>query len=396
MVRTLSLAAAVLAILMPQQPATEAPRTFQLDGQLLVRIKAQHDADIFKRATHDADAAMHSGPFSVTQKSPTPPSGDKHDYLSLAPYYWPNPATDNHLPYIRRDGQRNPQVNAIPDHTDIFAMEKAVHALALGYELTNREDYAKRATLLIRTWFLDPQTRMHPNIQYGQAVLGENSGRPEGVLEARGLPEVTDAVGMLHGSLSWTPEDQKGIEAWFTDYYQWLTTSKIALGEAAHSNNHGSWYDAQTAGIALFLGKTIEARTLINDVKTKRIARQIDPDGKQPLELARTKSFSYSIFNLEALMQLANEGDRVGIDLWHYRAPNGGSIQAAVDYLMPFALGKDKWSYETITGFDGDDLRLPLLRAAVHYHDPKYLAASERLGGSDSIEVLLLKAQLSQ
>lgn len=376
------------------RPVTEAPRTFQIDGQLLVRLKAEQDKTVVKRAVHDADAELNSGPFTVTQKSAAPPSGNKHDYLSLAPYFWPNPATPNHLPYIRHDGERNPQVKSIPDHTNMSAMVKAVHALALGYELTGREAYAARAALLIRTWFLDPKTSMRPNMQYAQAVPGKSTGRPEGVLEARGFIEVTDAAGMLQGSKSWTADDQKEIQAWFSEYYQWLTTSEIALGEAAAKNNHGSWYDAQTVGIALFLGKTNEARSLLEAAKEKRIGRQIQADGKEPLELARTKSFSYSIFDLEALMQLADYGNLTGVDLWHYRAPDGGSIQAALDYLMPFALGEQKWPYETIDGFDGKGLRVPLLRAAVHLHNPKYLQASERLGGPDSMEVLLLKAQL--
>lgn len=393
MVRILTLAA-TLALQIAQQPAPDVPRTFQIDGQILVQAKAQRDPSLIKRAQHEADAEMHAGPFSVTDKTATPPSGDKHDYLSLAPYFWPNPATSNHLPYIRRDGQHNPQVNAISDHNEIASMAKAVHALALGYMLTGREDYARRATLLIRTWFLDPKTLMHTNMEFAQGVPGKSNGRAEGVLEARGFTEVADAVGMLRGSSSWTPDDQKSIEAWFRDYYHWLTTSPIAIEEAAARNNHGSWYDAQAVGIALFLGNTIEARALLDDAKLKRIAKQIEPDGKQPLEIARTKSFSYSIFNLTALMQLADYGDRVGIDLWHYSAPNGGSIQVPLDYLLPFALGEKKWPYETITGFDADDLRIPLLRAALHLHDPKYLAANEHLGASDSVEALLLKSQL--
>lgn len=395
MPRMLSMAALALAMLVPPQAVIEAPQTFQIDGHLLLRLRNQHNETVLKRAEREADAAMHAGPFSVMQKSVIPPSGNKHDYLSLAPYFWPNPSTPNHLPYVRHDGQRNPAIKDISDHTEIFEMEKAVHALALGYVLTGREDYATHATVLIRGWFLDPQTMMLPNMEYAQGVPGKSTGRPEGVLEARGLPEVTDAIAMLHGSSSWTAADQSGMEAWFNQYDHWLRTSRLAQGEHNARNNHGSWYDAQAVGIALFLGKTDEAKTILDEARQRRIAAQIEPDGREPLELARTKSFSYSVFDLEALMQLADYGDDVGVDLWHFRAPDGASIQAALDYLIPFALSQKKWPYQAINGLDGKELALPLLRAAVHLHNPRYLAASQQLGAPDSLEGLLLQASLS-
>ena len=58
-----------------------------------------------------AGAALSAGPFSVTDKAVVPPSGDKHDDMSQAPYWWPNPATPNGLPYVQRDGERNPEID---------------------------------------------------------------------------------------------------------------------------------------------------------------------------------------------------------------------------------------------------------------------------------------------
>lgn len=43
-------------------------------------------------------------------------SGNKHDYYSFPPYWWPNPDTQDGLPYIRKDGQTNPDANS--DATD--------------------------------------------------------------------------------------------------------------------------------------------------------------------------------------------------------------------------------------------------------------------------------------
>jgi hypothetical protein len=375
------------------QSPKAVPKTYEIDGQWLAQAGAMSDSAIVKAARAEADSAMHSGPFTVTAKDQTPPSGDKHDYLSLARYYWPNPTTATHLPYIRKDGQSNPQIEAIPDHTNLFKMIAAVHTLALGYELTGREEYAARATMLLRVWFLNPETRMNPNLEYSQAVLGVNGGRGRGILDARRLPDVADGIAMIASSKSWTPEDQRGMIAWFTQYYQWLRTSENGKVEEAATNNHGSWYMFQAVGIALFLGKQEDARAMLMKVQ-ERIASQIQKDGKQPLELARTKSFDYSVFNLEALMRLADYGQLVGVNLWKYEAPNGGSIRVALDYLMPFATKSEHWKFEEIEGFNGSSLRSCLLNGALHFRDPQYLEASSHLEGKDTAEILLQKSKI--
>jgi hypothetical protein len=376
------------------QETPRAPKTYELNGLVLLQLKGQPNSPIVQAVRAEADAAMHQGPFTVTSKSQIPPSGDKHDYMSMAPYFWPNPATVNHLPYVRRDGEHNPEIDSITDHANIFKMEKAVHALALGYALTGQEDYAARATLLLRTWFLTPETRMNPHLKFAQAVLGVNTGRGIGIIETRGLPAIIDSIAMLRGSKNWTAADEAGMQAWFGKYYEWLTTSTPGREEANAKNNHGSWYAVQSVDIALFLGKQSEARSMLEEVKTERIGGQIEPDGKQPLELARTRAFGYSVFNLQALMQLADFGEQAGVDLWNYQAPNGGSIRAALGYLIPFAMKEQPWPYKAITGFDGDTLKMPLLRAALRFHSPKYLAASDRLEGRDTIEMLILRDQL--
>ncbi len=369
------------------------PATLVINGAFLAQVKKQQDPAILEAARSEADQSMDAGPFSVMQKNATPPSGDKHDYMSLAPYWWPNPATPNGLPYVRRDGETNPQARSIPDHANIFKLEDAAHALALGYYLTGKQAYAARAVLLLRTWFLDPATRMNPNLNYAQAVLGINNGRGIGLIEMRGLPQILDAITLLSGSASLTQADRDGLHKWFSMYLDWLQNSRNGRDEAAAKNNHGSWYDQQLAGIALFLGDKDLARKVAETAKTKRIALQIKPDGSQPLELARTKSFSYSVFNLTALMRLAQEAQSTGVDLWSYRAANGASLRAALDYLLPYAEGSKKWTYETLNGIESDSLTIPLLLAALNYREPAYLADAQKLEKTRNVEVLLLQKE---
>jgi len=380
--------------------AKDLPRVFLLDAKILAAQKQQFvkmgaKAPLAAAAMHAADQAMKEGPFSVMQKDMTPPTGDKHDYMSLAPYFWPDPKSPNGLPYIRRDGERNPEISKIPDHGNMGRLGRDARALALAYYLTGNESYASRAALLLRTWFLDPATRMNPNLEFAQGIPGINHGRPTGVLESQDLTYVVDAIGLLAGSKNWSARDQKEMEAWFRSYIKWLQESPNGMGERNAKNNHGTYYDIQLADFALFLGNQELARQVIQESESKRIASQVEPDGSQPLELARTRAFSYSVMNLRGLMALAQLGQPLDVDLWAFKTADGRSIRKALDFLAPFAAGQKKWEYKQITGLNPTELSPLLLRAAAYYHEPKYDQLARKLeSSSDSVDILLLQAAL--
>jgi hypothetical protein len=373
-----------------------APRTLAIDGSFLAQVKAHPSAEILAAVRSEADEAMSVGPFSVMDKKEMPPSGDKHDYMSLAPYWWPDPSKPNGLPYIRRDGETNPERYKCTDDSEFNKVQSAVHALGLGYYFTGDEKYAARAVLLLRAWFLDPATRMNPNLNFAQAVLGVNTGRGTGLIDVHGLPRMLDGMTLLAGSPSLTAQDKDGMRKWLNEYLDWLQTSKNGRDETDAKNNHGSWMDAQVAAIALYLGDQTLAHTIAETAKTNRIAFQIKPDGSEPLELARTKSFSYSVFNLDALERLAEEARLAGVDLWSYRAEDGASIRAALDYLLPYGEGEKKWTYQALNGVDGGSLAEPLLLASMGYHDAAYLAAAKKLEKHADAEMLLLQAEAEQ
>lgn len=369
---------AVMLILSAQALAQRTPRVFLLNAGKLAETKQRlRDGDKrlaapLRKLESDARKALSQEPTSVVTKATTPPSGDKHDYMSQAPYFWPDPAKPNGLPYIRRDGERNPEINKITDHHTMDLMVAATSTLSLAYYLSGNEQYATKATELLRAWFLDPRTRMNPNLQYAQAIPGVNTGRGIGLIETRGLADVVDSIGMLAGSRAWTGADQRGLEDWYGKFLQWMMESKNGRDEAAAKNNHGTYYDVQATSFALFLGKRDLAKQILETAKQKRIALQIEPDGRQPLELVRTKAWGYSNGNLDGLLLLAQLGESVAVDLWNYQTKDGRGIRQALEYLYPFAIGEKKWTDQQLGEWPPQILFPLLRRALLRYKDEKF------------------------
>ena len=384
---TFMLAAAFLIIENSCAAADEAPRVFLLEPRQLGEVKTRirsGDATVssaFDKLLHEAKRARASETFSVVDKNLTPSSGDKHDFMSVAPYWWPNPNTPNGLPYVRRDGEVNPERDQTSDRKSLENMVRGVNTLSLAYFFTGREEYAAQATKLIRVWFLDAATKMNPNLKYAQAIPGRNNGRAAGIIETYNLPELIDAVGMLSGSKSWDHSNQRALQDWFYAYLTWLLESPEGRTEAKTENNHGSWYDVQIASYALFIGKNELARKVLNEVPTARIAKQIEPDGRQPRELERTQAWSYSLFNLEALFDTASIADKLGFDLWNYQTQDKRGIHKALDWLLPFATGDKKWSYQEISVWQPEKLAPLLRRAALQYREMSYENALSKLPG---------------
>jgi hypothetical protein len=368
-----------------ESKATEnAPRVFSLPALKLKALRHGIASGSVKDAAidqlrKDADAALKQGPLSVTDKAINPPSGDKHDYMSLAPYWWPDKNKPNGLPYIRRDGETNPEIQKVPDHKNFDKLISTAHTLALSYYLLGDESYATHATQLLRAWFFDPQTRMNPNLEFAQGIPGINQGRGTGLIETRALYRLVDAIGLLGGSKSWTIADQKGMEDWFGKFLEWLLNSKNGKEEAAAKNNHGTYYDVQVVSLALFLGKADVAGDFLQTAREKRIALQVEPDGKQPLELERTKALGYSTMNLAGLFELAILGESAGVDLWNFQTADGRSLRKALDYLTPFVSGEKKWPYPQIIEYKVDEISPLLMMAGVEFKEPRYKDTAVRI-----------------
>jgi len=337
-------------------------------------------APAYARLLDDAKSALTLGPWAVTDKKGIAPSGDKHDYMSFGPYWWPDSTKPNGLPYIRRDGQVNPGSRGAESNSPSFQkMAGTVSTLALAYYFSRDETYARRASLLLRTWFIDSATRMNPNLRYGQAIPGVTDGRGIGLIDTRELSSLADAVGLLGASSAWPTSDDRAMHEWAREFLRWMRTSPQGREEANATNNHGSWYDVQIVALAYFTGDSALAEETLRTSTTRRIEQQILPDGRQPRELERTRSLSYSEFNLEALTRLAELARFTPVDLWHHAPAEGGGIGAALRYLAPYVDGTRAWAGEQITPADPLELLAPLRRAERGLQDASLHAALQRI-----------------
>jgi len=331
----------------------------------------------------EAARALQLAPPSVMDKLLMAASGDKHDYFSFGPYWWPDPARPGGLPYIRRDGEVNPDSKKGTDDTAFGRMGEAVATLGLAYWFTGEEQYAQKAAALVRVWFLDPATRMNPNLEHAQAIPGVNDGRGIGIIESRHLTAICDALALLGDSPAWPAGDRAAFRQWLDTYYGWLTNSGHGRDEQGERNNHGSWYDVQASYLALALDRPAEARQILTDGLTRRLAHQVRPDGAQPLELARTKSLDYSLFNLEALFDCAALAEHVGLDWWRFTTPDGRSLRAALAYLAPYADPAKPWPKEDLHAADRSRL-LPLFtRYLRHVDEPIFHTLLERFSTTE-------------
>lgn len=363
----------------PMTVSSEAspPEVLLIDPDRLVEARRRVEENdpalqsAIERLMRDAEAALDEGPFAVVDKPMVPPSGDKHDYMSVGPYWWPNPDTEDGLPYVRRDGETNPERREY-DNVGLSAMGKAVTSLGLAHFFTGEERFAEHAATLLRTWFLDEDTRMNPHLTYGQAIPGRVDGRGIGIIDTMGLPAMLDSVSMLQASEAWTEEDQQGLQAWFSEYLDWILTHPYGQKERAARNNHGTWYDVQAASYALFTGRLDVAREVLEGVPENRIITHFEPDGSQPHELARTKSYGYCVMNLRGFFALARQAEKLEIDLWGFEDDEGRSIRKGLDWVLEHAFGESEWEHQNLSEIKPGSA-LPLLRtAAVVYDEPAY------------------------
>ena len=328
------------------------PRVWNMET--LKKANADYPA-LVEKIIKQADKYLPKTILSVVDKKKPAPSGDKHDYYSCAPYYWPDEKNPSGK-FIRKDGEKNTDVTT-PDKNNMGTMANSVIYLSLAYNLTSEEKYAAKAVENLRIWFLNPKTRMNPNMNFGQTIQGyfDGKGRGAGMIETYKLVEMLDGVELLKKSTKFTASDKEGLQHWFSDFLNWMMTSEVGNQEYNAKNNHGTAFDVQATRYALFAGKNDIALKFINNFPSRRLFAQIEPDGKQPAELARTKALHYSAFNIVHMLDMCLIANTLNIDLLSKKSDDGRSILKAIEFMAQYA-GKpqSRFPYSQINEWDAD------------------------------------------
>lgn len=329
------------------------------------------------RILQAADSYLAQRPITVTAYTSLRSKGGLHDYFSEGDYWWPNPH-DPSGPYIRRDGYSNP-ANFNAHREALIRLSIQMPALVAAYVITRDLRYAHHAMLHLRAWFLDPATRMNPSLRYAQAISGITTGRGIGIIDTIHLIEVTRAARHLEKAAILSGAERSGLKSWFAQYLGWMRISKNGREEEAARNNHGSCWVAQVAAFAAFTNDHEVLALCREQFKTELLPTQLAPDGSFPLELARTKPYNYSLFNLDILSvicRIVNEGSATSEDLWRFTTQRGQQFKKAIEFMYPYIKDKKSWPYRhDVEYFDDLPNRQPsLLFAGLAYREPKYIA----------------------
>jgi hypothetical protein len=341
------------------------------------------------RVLKAADAFLLEKPVTLTAASSPRSAGGPHDFFSEGDYWWPDPAHPDG-PYIRRDGQTNPE-NFEAHRQAMRRLSVQVPTLAAAWKITKDRKYADHAVRHLKAWFVDPATKMNPHLKYAQAIHGRFTGRATGLIDTLHLVEVARAVEVLQSSGAFTPSDWTEVTRWFKDYLHWMVTHPYGIEERDATNNHGTCWVTQAAAFAHLTEDEAVLDFCRDRFKKVLVPNQMTMNGSFPQELTRTKPYSYSLFNLEAFAAAAQILSTPKDDLWKFETDNARGLRASVAFLFPYIKDKKRWPLEPdVQYYEHWPMRqAALLFAGVAYGKPEYIEVWKTLPADSDVDEVI-------
>ena len=239
---------------------------------------------------------------------------------------------------------------------------------------------------------------MNPNLEYAQAIFGVSKGRGTGIIDTLHLVEVARAARVLEAAGGISPADADAVRAWFAAYVDWMATSKNGREEEEAKNNHGTCWVLQVAEFAQLAHRPDLLALCSARLKDAIVPDQIAKDGSLPLELARTKPYSYSLFNADVLAGICQSLSTREDDLWRFKGPKGAGVGDTVAFLFPFIADKSKWPYaKDVEYFDDLPSRRPsLLFAGEALGRPQYVDLWQQLDPTPTVPEVIRNLPIRQ
>ncbi len=327
------------------EPARPVTFLISPDHYLSMRQTIQNAPEPWMKTALDslrgeAEKAMSKGPWSVMDKNDTqlPPSGDKHDFYSLSIYWWETPDGT----WVWRDGERNP-ASILPDEAGLQQLFSTVKILSNAAWFLDEPRYGEKAASLLRHWFLDPETAMNPNLNFAGAIPGKSTGRGVGIHRFKDFAFIIDAIGLLHAMGVWSDKDQENMRQWVGKFAEWANTSKLGLDEKKALNNHSVFYGSMMLASALYTENEPLIKEYLESYFQKQLITQIAKDGNLPQEMKRTHPIHYFTYTLMGFGMYAETARNLGVDYYDFVGPDGQTLRAAFNYLLPYWEGKTPW-----------------------------------------------------
>lgn len=288
--------------------------------------------------------ALSSQPVSITEFVCERSAGNANEFYSEGDYWWPDPQNPEG-PYIRRDGETNPD-NFVAHRHAMIRMSRIVAELTSAYLISGNDDYARHALRHLYAWFVDPATRMRPHLLYAQAIKGRVTGRGIGIIDTIQLIEVAQSIIKLQEAEGIDDAALVPVVDWFAGYLEWLTTHPFGIDEREAKNNHGTCWVMQVAAFAKLTNNQVWMDYCRQSYKTVLLPGQMAVDGSFPLETARTKPYGYSLFNLDAMATICQILSTDYDNLWEYETDCGRSIKRGIEFLLPYVIDKSNWPFQ--------------------------------------------------
>ncbi len=329
-------------------------------------IRKKGDASTYK-ANYDvliasADKLLDAKPTTVMDNDdkrlvkPETMGASKHDFLNTSKYVWPD--GKGWLKYDETQGVNTDWRNY--SVSGLGPMVNRIKTLGLAYYFSGDEKYAAKAVEFARVWYLDPETKMNPNYQYGvvrpvNGKPGEYVTGPAGVINCHSHTYVMAGLSLIRGSKAYTPEFDKGMKEWVSQLYDWMLNHEYGKAEDRSKGNHAVAYDQVMLSFALFVGNDAEAKRIVDSFPEKRIFKQIEPNGEMAQETRRESGFHYSNYNLGHLMEFCDMAMEINPKLY-YSNQDGRSIENAIKFLVPY-LGGTRADWQAASGKAGQKFK---------------------------------------
>ena len=350
------------------------PITYTFEELVTHKASGNLPEAALEKLKNEAEETLTKPIVAVTKIDLPRPSGNPHDYVSIAPYRWPNPDTPDGLPWIPRDGVVNPKTMSGNQPGNLYS-RVATLGLAAFYFPERAKEYAEYVNRQLYDWCINPETYMNPHALYAQGLPGICEGRCSGLIDFANSYSFLNSIGILECLGLMDSEILAGVKDWFRRFTDWILTHDYGLRIDMGGDNHATWHDANVMGMAFFNQRESLKRNIAITAYDSRVKKFIWADGSQQVELKRTKPIGYSLYNLKAMLIVAKLSEKIGINkYWTVDEKRGVCImKSAVDFLYPYVKNPDSCPYPDLHhGTYGSGLAEAMLAVAKRYPDEDY------------------------